>query len=275
MMISDQEMAQYLSGTVLYGDDFSGHQLDEWFADEEEAYAMLGAKDRAVYHFRWHTINKMHGFRHIGARVFNHALGIGSAYGDELLPVLNRLRRISILEPSDAFPQTEVNGVKVEYLKPHPTGAIPFDNSSIDLVTCFDVLHHIPNVTYVISEMGRCLSPGGFLVLREPVVSMGDWRYPRRGLTKRERGIPIDYLKRAIGDAGLAIVSEQLCMCRLVMKTWPKRLFGDVFRTSIGVRLDAIASSMLKCNLRYHASRSWHKLRPSEVYIVATKPDQD
>ena len=80
------------------------------------------------------------------------------------------------------------------------------------LVTCFGVLHHIPNVSFVMSELGRVLEPGGVMLLREPVISMGDWRKPRRGLTKRERGIPLHLLQRIAVESGFEVIKQSLCM---------------------------------------------------------------
>lgn len=63
---------------------------------------------------------------------------------------------------------------------------LDFESEQFDLITCLGALHRIPNVSMVVNELYRCLGKGGYLLLREPVVSMGDWSVPREGLTKRE-----------------------------------------------------------------------------------------
>ena len=99
----------------------------------------------------------------------------------------SRLRRSTssaISAPSDAFTRQRVFGVPCHYVKPVESGNLPFDDACFDLLTCFGVLHHIPNVSHVVGELARCLKPGGYALMREPVISMGDWRQPRAGLTR-------------------------------------------------------------------------------------------
>lgn len=38
---------------------------------------------------------------------------------------------------------------------------LPFGNNSVDVVSCFAVLHHIPEYTHLIKEVQRVLKPGG------------------------------------------------------------------------------------------------------------------
>jgi SAM-dependent methyltransferase len=203
--------APYLRGDELYGDTFTGPELDRWFAEEAEGYADLGAKDIRAYRYSYHALNWFHGFRHLPSRAFGAVLGFGSAYGDELEPIAHRAERIVILEPSDAFVHADLNGVPLTYVKPVASGTLPFPAGTFDLITCSGVLHHIPNVSYVVGELARVVTPDGYLLLREPIHSMGDWRGPRRGLTKNERGIPIRLLRAIIARAGLTIVREAPC----------------------------------------------------------------
>jgi ubiquinone/menaquinone biosynthesis C-methylase UbiE len=53
-------------------------------------------------------------------------------------------------------------------VKPSTDGALPFPDASFDLVTCLGVLHHIPKVSFALCELYRCLTPGGFALVREP-----------------------------------------------------------------------------------------------------------
>lgn len=176
-------MDEHFSGERLYGDDFTEAQIAEWFEDEREGYFSL--EPRASYSYGYHARNWRHGFRHLPERTFSDVLGIGSAYGDELKPILQHCKNVTILEPSDGFQNDRFN-----YVKPSPSGDLPFPCQSFDLITCFGVLHHIPNVGHVIEEMTRVLRVGGYILVSEPTHSMGDWNRPRKGLTKRERGIP-------------------------------------------------------------------------------------
>lgn len=257
---------EYSDGRALYGDDFSQDEIEAWFHDEQEGYYKL-ADERKPGRYEYHALNWRHGFRHLPPAPFKHVLGIGSAYGDELQPVLDRAERVTIFEPSDGFLNPNF-----EYVKPVSSGFMPFSDDAFDLVTCFGVLHHIPNVTCVTNEIARCLRPGGYLLLREPVVSMGDWRIPRPGLTKHERGIPANILRNVVVTAGLEIVRERFCAFSLTAKLrrfLPKDHF--VYNSAAIVAVDDWISSLPIWSKRYDAKSILQKLRPVSVFIVARK----
>lgn len=46
--------------------------------------------------------------------------------------------------------------------------AMPFRNGSIDAFLMIDVFHHVPDAFVFLSEMERCLKPGGDIVMIEP-----------------------------------------------------------------------------------------------------------
>jgi len=128
-----------------------------------------------------------HGYSFLPDRVFSNVICVGGAFGHELIPIIKKCKEITILEPAEGFRSIELCGVRINYVKPLPSGILPFDDKSFDLITCFGVLHHVPNVSTVMKEFHRTLRPNGFLLIREPEVSMGDWRKPRKGGTKREK----------------------------------------------------------------------------------------
>jgi len=259
-----------LRGEALYGDDFDSELIAAWHDDEMEGYSLLGAGNAASYRYVYHALNTRHGFRHLPAGGFESVLGFGSAYGEEFAPLAGRIARLTIVDPSDAFPSTRVHGIPTEYVKPAEDGTLPFPDASFDLVTCLGVLHHIPNVTYVVGELARCLSPAGHFLIREPVVSLGDWREPRRGLTRRERGIPLWILRRIHEAAGLSVVHEALCMFPLVPRFW--RLFGRAaYNAPTAAALDDCLARLFAWNLRYHRVRPWEKLCPTNVFSVLQK----
>ncbi|RZL10283.1 MAG: class I SAM-dependent methyltransferase [Rubrivivax sp.] len=263
------KMNGYLEGQALYGDDMGPAEVEAWFRDEEEGYAdMFGENDALGYEY--HALNRYHGYRHIQHRSFKRLLGFGSAYGDELLPVLDSADAVTIIDPSDAFARSMVHGKPVTYVKPKPDGQLPLPSNGFDLVTCLGVLHHIPNVSAVMREIGRVLEPGGYMLLREPVVSMGDWRQPRRGLTKRERGIPIHIMRGIIEASGMDIVCETLCAFPTTHRMF-RPLRRDPFNSDFMTRFDAVLSSLFAWNLHYHSKNPFQRLRPTAGCFVLRK----
>ncbi|UZG57434.1 class I SAM-dependent methyltransferase [Rhodococcus opacus] len=82
---------------------------------------------------------------------------------------------LTIVESSTKYDHSaEVLDVPVEFVLAQQSGDIALADQSADLIVCLGVLHHIPNVSHVLREFARVCEPGGYLVLREPVHSMGD-----------------------------------------------------------------------------------------------------
>jgi SAM-dependent methyltransferase len=251
----------YLSGTRLYGDDLSLDEIARWVEDERNAYFELTGSG---YNYSYHALNLEHGFRHLPPGQFRNVLGIGSAYGDEFLPIRERLDEVTILEPAGGF-----QNPRFRYVEPEIRG-VPFADESFNLITCLGVLHHIPNVSTMVKELARVLACDGYLLLREPIVSMGDWNRPRPGLTKHERGIPLAILRRIIGQAGLRIERETKCGFSLTSR-WNHVIRRPPFNQRWVVRIDKWLSRLPIWNGGYHPSNLWQRLRPMSVYYVLRK----
>lgn len=259
-----------LRGERLYGDDLGPEEIEAWFKDEELGYFNLGASDKERYEYGYHALNERHGYRQLPDRAYPRILGVGSAYGEELKPVARKANHITILEPAEGFVVREINGVPVTYAKPQATGILPFPDESFDLITCFGVLHHVPNVSAVMGEFRRCLSPGGYALVREPIVSMGDWRKPRAGLTKHERGIPLDIFRRIILAAGFKIARESKCVFSLTSRL-RFLLACPVYNSRLAVLLDSLLCRLPLWSDKYHPTGFLQKLRPTAVFYVLEK----
>lgn len=262
---------RYFSGQHLYGDDFDQLQIDEWFKDEEHGYAELHGSDKEKHAYGYEELNVLHGFSRINEKTrFQHVLGFGSNFGDELVPVLARCEKITLLDSSDRFEVTELRGVPVRYIIADPTGRINLPDASVDLITCFGVLHHIPNVSFVVKEFSRVLMPGGFVLVREPVTTMGDWRIRRRGLTLRERGIPREIFIRIFQDAGLGLKRVSDCYFPPWVRLCSKLgLFA--FSSRIATLVDAAFSNIFGFNYSYHKRGIVSRFAPASIFVVARK----
>lgn len=266
-------MKEYFNGEKLYGDDFSFDEIKTWYEEESEGYANLGSKNKKSYSYGYHMMNEIHGFRKVKNLYFENVLGFGSAWGYEFEPISKRVQNLTIVEPSDNLVNNKIGELTPKYIKPSIEGKLPLIDNSYDLITCFGTLHHIPNVSFVISELIRVLKTDGYLLLREPIISMGDWRKPRKGLTKKERGIPISFFEKEFSKYSIEIVSKEYCF---TVTSLFQRTIGFLFKRPIYsyktyVLLDKYISYLLKKNVVYHATRKLNKIAPQSIFYVIKK----
>ena len=268
---NDDELKDYFAGKKLFGDDFEIEEIKEWYDQEKEGYADLIRLRPNRDEYEYHALNVYHGYRHLDNRRLRKALGLGSAFGYEFLPVADILSHIVILETSDFYRQHEnERGMRIEYHKPSVSGKMIFPTDSFDLITCFGVLHHIPNVTFVMSECFRCMRPGGYMLLREPIVSMGDWRKPRRGLTKNERGIPVRIFDDIVKDCGFEILRRSFVVFPVIPRIGRYFNFSS-YNNRIMTMMDAFLSKTFAFNTTYHRTKVRQKFGPASLFYVLKK----
>lgn len=270
-MKNENEIERCLLGEQLYGDDFTIEEIHEWVSDEAEGSADVAQKDKAQASYRYHQLDYHHGFRFLAGRHFENALGIGSSCGEEFKPIAKTISSVTILSRSKAVANTNDKwGVPCAYHELHASGDIEFESNSFDLITSLGALPHIPNVSHVLNECTRCLTKGGIMLLREPIVSMGDWRKPRPGLTKRERGIPAHLLEQIIKKAGLTTVRRSPCVFPVVLQL--ANIFGVAAYNNPPLTVtDAMVSQLFSWNRKYHRVSFFEKFGPACVYYVLTK----
>ena len=261
----------YFEGEKLYGDDFSLTEIENWFNNEKEGYANLGYEDKGTYKYSYTNINQLYGFNYIPKNAsLKVALGIGSAFGGEFLPVIERISELHIIEPSEYLVSEKIGNITPSYHMPEMSGKINFPDNSFDFITCFSVLHHIPNVSYVMGEIYRCLKPGGYLLIKEPITSMGDWRHSRPGLTKDERGIPLQLFRNLITALKFIIIKESLCFSMTAFLT--KLFRRPVYTSKLYLKFDKILSKALsRWSFKYHRVNFIDKIGPGAVFYVLSK----
>lgn len=259
-----------LNGNKLYGDDFDLAQIKRWFEEEKEGYLESYYQEFQEKIYGLDALNTLTMYSYLEDKRFENVLGFGSSYGQEVGPIAHNIDKLVIVEPSQAFKREEIFGIPLEYRGANIDGILPCKDESFDLIVSFSVLHHVPNVSFVLSEFHRVLKPRGTLLIREPIVSMGDWRKPRLGLTKNERGIPLEVLEKMLEQKGFICINESLCsfapLAAFVSKCM-KRPYGNRFVVS----LDMALSRLFRFNYSYHTETLWGKFRPTSVSCVLRK----
>lgn len=266
-------MDVYFSGVQLYGDDFSMEDISSWYEDEKDGYYGLIDEDSPDGEYLYDLINEEYAFKYLKKRKFENTLGFGAALGKEFIPINNQLDTIYIIEASEEFHKSTIDKIKPIYKMPSVSGAIDFPDNSFDLITCFGVLHHIPNVTFVLSELYRVLKSDGILLLREPIISMGDWRTQRAGLTKRERGIPKKILDKTINDLGFTTLrrSYLFTATAFLRRKLEKYLKKSLYQYKSYIKFDRFISKILAFNTKYHASKMIQRISPQDVFYILSK----
>lgn len=252
----------HLSGEALYGDDFDEARIAAWFEAEEHDYYNMSHED---YRYRYHPLNWHYAYRDLANRRFKRSLSLGCARGDEIFPLASQIDEIVAVEPAKAWWSDQIGGTPARYIMPSPDGTIDLPDACVDLITCFGVLHHIPNVSTVLRELARVAEPGATFVLREPSHAMGDFRVPRPGLTRNERGIAPKWLLKHAKDAGWkverAVHHDFGALTHLML-----RLGIDKNESPALIRLDRLLAILTQWNHRYWRTAAWQKIAPSTMF---------
>ena len=258
-----------LLGLRLHGEGLDDAALEAWFADEQEGYADLAGDLSGES--SGGEVNRFHAFRHLGDRLFGCCLALGAASGREYAALEGRVARFVAVEPGRRFWRPTIAGVPAEYRAPTLRGTLDLPDGSCDLAGSFGVLHHIPNVAEVLGELARALEPGGMLLIREPISSLGDFRRPRPALTRNERGIPPKLMDRMLAEAGFVVRARSFADFPGSDAIARRLGVADPWNRGWFVRFDHLVSRLMAWNARYWRPRFADKLAPRVCYWVAER----
>jgi SAM-dependent methyltransferase len=266
--VTDEMFDKWMSGESIYGDEFTLQEIEQWYCDEEHAsHGVYIDVDTTQYR----TLNWELGFKYLKGKIFNKCLGLGVADGNDIEPLAYQVNEFYCIEPEEKWWKTTIGLKTAHYFRPKTDGNLDiFPDQSFDLAIAIGCLHHIPNVSFVIKEMGRKLRSGGMFLIREPETAMGDWRSPREMMTPRERGLPIKPLLIAVKKSGLTIKAVKYFGCPVVIRL--SQMFGiNPYTNKLLVYFDWLLSTSMKWNLHYLPKNILEKIAPSQVFILAEK----
>lgn len=258
-----------LRGSRLYGEALDAAGIAEWFEAERAGYAgLVGADDGDK---RTGALHQHHALRFLAPRRYALALALGAADGSEYSAIAPLVDRFVAIEPGRPFWRDNIGGVAADYRDPLPGGEIDLPDAGVDLACAFGVLHHIPNVSAVLRGLARVMAPGAPLILREPIVSLGDFRGPRPGLTAHERGIPHRLMDAMLGEAGFAVVRKSFAGLPGLRQVASRIGIGQPWDSAAFVGVDALASRAMAWNARYWRPRLIDKAAPTMAYWLALR----
>ena len=209
-----------------------------------------------------------HGFRHLppGSR-FDRVLAFGGGDGAEVLPLLDRSRQVTVIDASglSLHPALAQRGARMK--GPSMDGLMPDEpDGAYDLITCFGVLTYLPDPIASFAELRRCLAPGGWLLVREPIVAMNLEQPEHKGLGKHGRGIPLGVFDGLVRQ-GFAV--HYRALCPVALTSYFRAIPGS--NPQAAVRVDAALARLLAWNVAYRKTRPWHYLRPKAAAYVLRK----
>ena len=184
----------------LLGNDFNPDEIRKWYDEEAKYHDQFkgGRNDADEYWSIYEEFNKKYALNEYVK--FNEEvkiLSFGCAEGSDTAKLYREHKfRLYGLESSDqlinafkkGFPDSEI-------VKANTDGKIDYPSDFFNYIFCFGVLHHIPNVSYVLKEFHRVLGKGGIAVIREPVCWMYSGKIRPKDLSPNERGIPVDFFR--------------------------------------------------------------------------------
>jgi len=266
------------AGHVLFGNDLSESKLQLWYQQEEEAFfeGDAGNGDTDEWYAYMRFVNERVGFAHVDGSSSNvqRLLVLGPGSGKEIEEFNKRHPNctLNFLEASKNFQRILLNKFNnSNIVQPHYSGCIDLPSESIDLVTAFSVLHHIPNVEKVIAEAGRVLRSGGYFLVREPCSSMGDWGGPRSA-TPNERGIGKKLMIKFAKKAGFELVMLPVPILFEPFNRLIKKTIGFKFVSfDLLYLIDIFTSKILSMNDYYWRDSYIKKFGPSSYFYVFKK----
>jgi ubiquinone/menaquinone biosynthesis C-methylase UbiE len=122
--------------------------------------------------FRFEEINKLGLFSNLEITPYTRYLDFGGGIGDVSSSIAKNLK----LKKENSFvtdiqnwlgkehADEYVKYITYRYLK---TDLLPFEEGTFNLITCLQVLHHIPDKKYTISQLRKIINSNGILIVRE------------------------------------------------------------------------------------------------------------
>lgn len=270
-MAQGSTTARHFDGTSLYGDDMSEGEIGAWFAQEQEGYYNLTLSYDDFGTYAYSALNEHYAWSKIKGNNFARCLVLGCADGKDVLPIASSVANFTAVEPAIKWWRDDIGGTPSNYIMPSASGRLEIAAEAHDLAISLGVLHHIPNVSTVLAEIHRTLRPGGLLIVREPIHSMGDWTKQRVGLTKNERGLPLGWLRSQLDEIGFDRIETNLCMFPPLSKMAKKIGIKHPYNSPVIVAADDFLSRVFSGRLKYHRTSFVAKVAPSNVFLVATK----
>lgn len=257
----------------LIGNDYNKKKIKQWYLEEETYHNNIVGDRWNKYPSIYEVFNNKYGFdKHFKPTSESRVLSFGCAEGLDLEKLYKKYSFLLYgLESSNSlinkfkrrFPKAEIK-------KADQKGKIDFEDNFFDYISILGVLHHIPNISFVLSELTRVLKPNGIMIIREPISSMRPTGVKPIGLSPNERGIPIDFFIKEFEKLNLKIIKYTYSffppLVILIEKfRIPKIILHRLYY------LDKFLSTLSSNNLKYQRTTILERCAAGSAYYVVKK----
>lgn len=275
------------NGCALAGDDYDQEKLKRWYAVEAEteydvinnnSAPLIGEeKGNDVWHQYARMVNENLGFSKM---VFDKnasisLLVLGPASGEEIEKFVDEHKEINLnfIEASQSYQSIlRKKYPESNIFAPSISGDIELEDGTQNVVIAFSVLHHIANVSFVLSEIFRVMAKNGFLLIREPCSSMGDWRYHRKLPSLNERGISYSWMMKKAKEVGFVTMCKPVPILYAPFHTFLNRThLGDFLPLNWYYFIDRTVSYAARICDYYWRDVFYKKFGPSSYFYVFLK----
>lgn len=256
----------------LLGNDFSLAQIEKWYQEEQAYHDQFEGGRGEEYWSIYEVFNRKYAIdKYVRLEEETKVLSFGCAEGADTAKLKEKYNFILYgIEASDAlieafrnrYPDAVVKKATVE-------GKVNFPSSFFDYIFVFGVLHHIPNVSYVLNELHRVLKERGILIVREPISWMYTGESRSEGLSPNERGIPKKFFIREFRRIGFKILKTNYAYYRPLMHIARKFPFFSK-HPNLTYYLDYMLCHLPHTN-SYYTRNLLDRFAPGSAYYVIQK----
>lgn len=258
----------------LIGNDYNLEEIKNWYDEEEKYHNQFtsGRNSADDYWIIYEVFNRKYAIdKFTKLTSESNVLSFGCAEGSDTAKLLKDYNfNLYGIEASDElikafenyFPKAKVRKAEID-------GTINYPDNFFDYIFCFGVLHHIPNVSKILSEFKRVLKPGGVMILREPVCWMYSGENRPKDLSPNERGIPVSFFKNEFEKLDFDVIEIQKSFYKPLMSLLRRVNILSQFPNAVYF-LDRIMCKLPSTD-SYYVKNFIDRFSPSSAYYIVKK----
>lgn len=258
----------------LKGNNYSKEKIEKWYREEEIYHNQFKGGRGEKYWIIDETFNEKYTFnKFINLSSESKVLSFGCAEGNDLEKIYkkNKFKLYGIEASAELIKAFNKKFPEAEIKKSNIYGNIDYNDNFFDYVMVLGVLHHIPNMSFVLSELYRVLKRGGKIIIREPISSMkpkNKWGKNDK-ISPNERGIPVNFMKSEMEKLGFRILSVSKAYWAPLMRVIKIYPFLQNYPVLI-YYIDKLCCS-IPIPIKYYRENIFSKCAPGAAYYIAEK----